>query len=200
MREIRGASVPELSTLLRKRLDDETESFASNDRFRLHGMNGRQIHRLLARMTDYIETRSGQPSRYEEYAKRGPKGYEIEHVWANHPERHTDEFEHPSDFEEYRNRIGGLLLLPKSFNAAYGDLPYKKKREHYLKENLLAQSLHELAYERNPGFKRFIKESGLAFRPHSEFKKADLDERHILYQKLAERIWSPERLTQKDAA
>jgi hypothetical protein len=200
MREIRGTSVPELSTLLRKRLDDETESFASNDRFRLHGMNGRQIHRLLARMTDYVETRSGQPSRYEEYVKRGPKGYEIEHVWANHPERHTDEFKHPSDFDEYRNRIGGLLLLPKSFNAAYGDLPYMKKREHYLKENLLAQSLHELAYERNPGFKRFIKESGLAFRPHSEFKKADLDERHILYQKLAERIWNPERLTEKAAS
>jgi len=148
-------------------------------------------------MTDYVETCSGQASRYNEYAKRGRKDYEIEHVWADHPERHTDEFKHPSDFDEYRNRIGGLLLLPKSFNASYGDLPYKKKREHYLKENLLAQSLHELAYERNPGFKRFIKESALPFHPHSEFKKADLDERQSLYQKLAERIWSPERLNLK---
>jgi uncharacterized protein DUF1524 len=110
-----------------------------------------------------------------------------------------DEFKHPSDFDEYRNRIGGLLLLPKSFNASFGDLTYKKKREHYLKENLLAQSLHALAYERNPGFKRFIKDSGLPFHPHSDFKKADLDERQILYQKLAERIWSPERLTLKAA-
>ena len=74
------------------------ETFASNDRFRLHGMNGRQIHRLLARMTDYVETRSGQASRYAEYAQRGRKGYEIEHIWADHPERHTDEFAHPSEF------------------------------------------------------------------------------------------------------
>ncbi len=46
-------------------------------------------------MTDYVETRSGQASRYSEYAQRGRKGYEIEHIWADHPERHSDEFAHP---------------------------------------------------------------------------------------------------------
>ena len=144
-------------------------------------MNGRQIHRLLARMTDYLETQSGMASRYAEYAQRGRKGYEIEHVWADHPERHTDEFAHPSEFQEYRNRIGGLLLLPKSFNASYGDLPYAEKREHYLGQNLLARSLHERPYDHNPGFLRFLEESGLPFRAHPEFKKADLDARQVLY-------------------
>lgn len=191
MRDIRGKSAPELATLLRERLDAETETFASNDRFRLHGMNGRQIHRLLARMTDYAETRSGMAPRYAEYAQRGRKGYEIEHVWADHPARHTDEFAHPSEFQEYRNRIGGLLLLPKSFNASYGNLPYAEKREYYLGQNLLARSLHERAYDHNPGFRRFIEESGLPFRAHAEFKKADLDARQTLYQHLAERIWDP---------
>jgi hypothetical protein len=200
MKEIRGKTVPELTALLRKRLDDDLESFDLNDSFRLHGMNGRQIHRMLARFTDYIETHSGQASRYEEYAQRGRKGYEIEHIWADHPERHTDEFAHPSEFQEYRNRIGGLLLLPKSFNASYGDLPYAEKREHYLGQNLLARSLHERAYDHNPGFKRFIEESGLQFRAHAAFKKADLDARQKLYQKLAERIWSPERLAQEAAS
>jgi len=200
MRDIRSKSAPELAALLRDRLDAETETFTSNDRFRLHGTNGRQIHRLLARMTDYVETRSGQPSRYSEYAQRGKKGYEIEHIWADHPERHTDEFAHPSEFQEYRNRIGGLLLLPKSFNASYGDLPYADKREHYVGQNLLAKSLHERAYDHNPGFKRFIEESGLLFRAHAEFRKADLDARQTLYQQLAGRIWSPERLAQEAAS
>ena len=194
MRDIRGKSAGELAIMLRERLDAEPETFASNDRFRLHGMNGRQIHRLLARMTDYVETRSGQASRYGEYAQRGRKGYEIEHVWADHSERHTDEFSHPSEFQEYRNRIGGLLLLPKSFNASYGDLPYNEKREHYLGQNLLARSLHEGAYNHNPGFKGFIKSSGLAFWAHANFKKADLDARQKLYGKLAEQIWSTDRL------
>jgi hypothetical protein len=60
----------------------------------------------------------------------GRKDYEIEHIWADHPELDTDEFSHPSEFREYRYRIGGLLLLPKSFNASYGDLPYAEKSEH----------------------------------------------------------------------
>lgn len=197
MRDIRGKSTDELAQVLRGRLDAETETFASNDYFRLHGMNGRQIHRLLARMTDYVETQSGQASRYAEYAQRGLKGYEIEHIWADHPERHTDEFAHPSEFQEYRNRIGGLLLLPKSFNASYGDLPYAKKRTYYLGQNLLARSLCEEAYEHNPGFLRFIKESGLPFRAHGKFQKNDLDARQKLYQQLAEQIWNPERLAQE---
>jgi len=198
MREIRGQDVPTLVELLTKRLAADQETFASNAGFRLHGMNRRQIHLLLARMTDYVETRSGRPSRYHEYVQRqGTKGYEIEHIWADQYDRHADEFSHPADFAEYRNRIGGLLLLPKSFNASYGDLPYAEKRKHYLKQNLLAQSLHEDAYQHDPGFARFVKESGLPFRAHAEFKKADLDARQELYRLLAEQIWSPERLRQE---
>jgi hypothetical protein len=203
MRDIRGKSATDLAALLGERLDAETETFAPNDRnarFGLHGMNGPQIHRLLARMTDYVETRSGQASRYVEYAQRGRKGYEIEHIWANRPERHTHEFDQGSVFQEYRNRIGGLLLLPKSFNAAYGDLPYADKREHYVGQNLLARSLHERAYDHNPGIRRFIEESGLPFRAHAEFSKADLDERVELYRKLAEQIWHPGRLSLEAAS
>src|SRR6202040_1326231 len=125
MRDIRDKTADELATMLRERLDGEAETFVSNESFRLHGMNGRQIHRMLARMTDHIETRSGQASRYAEYIqRRGKNGYEVEHIWANHPERHEDEFAHPNDFAEYRNHVGGLLLLPKNFNASYGDKPY----------------------------------------------------------------------------
>ncbi len=201
MRDVRGKGAPELAAMLKDRLDPETApDFAANPHFRLHGTNSPQIHRVLARMTDYVERCSGQPGRYAEYAKRGRQGYEIEHIWANHPERHRDEFRDASEFQEYRNRIGGLLLLPKSFNASYGDLPYEQKREHYAGQNLLAKSLHESAYDHNPGFKRFIEQSGLPFRPHATFSKADLDARQDLYLKLAERIWNPDRLAQEAAS
>lgn len=49
-------------------------------------------------------------------------------------------------------------------------------------------------YEHNPGFLRFVQESGLPFTAHEHFKKADLDERGLLYRKLAERIWNPDDL------
>jgi len=194
MKEIRGKSAADVAAILHQKLADEP-AFKDNDRFHLHGMNGKQIHRLLARFTVALETGSGLASRYAEYVqRRGKNGYEIEHIWANHPERHKDEFAHPSDFQEFRNRIGGLLLLPKSFNASYGDSPYAEKREHYLTQNVLAQTLHEKAYEHNPGLKRFIEQSGLTFRAYGQFKKADIDERGLLYLKLAEHVWNPQRL------
>jgi hypothetical protein len=115
-----------------------------------------------------VETQSGQASRYEEYSQRGKKGYEIEHIWANHADRHGDEFETPGEVEEYRNRIGGLLLLPKSFNASYGDLPFAEKRQHYAGQNVLARSLHEMAYDHNPGSRR-------AAAPLSRPRRTDLD-------------------------
>jgi len=93
-----------------------------------------------------------------------------------------------------------LLLLPKSFNGSYGDKPYVEKREHYYGQNLLAQSLHEKAYDHNPGFRKFRDESGLAFRPHAKFKKADLDARQELYRQIAEQIWNPKILMREAEA
>jgi len=86
------------------------------------------------------------------------------------------------------------LLLPKRANASYGSLPYEEKLPHYNSQNLLARSLHPQAYERNPGFLRFVGVSGLPFRAHQEFKLADLEERGELYCQLAERIWNPDDL------
>ncbi|WP_037461914.1 DUF262 domain-containing protein [Sinorhizobium fredii] len=194
MRDIRGLAPNELATRLREALSEETETFVSNERLRVHQQNRYAIHRILARLTDYVETSSGQASRYIEYVGDGPGRYEVEHVWADHPERHTDEFSHPSDFAEHRNRIGGLLLLPKSFNASYGDLPYREKLNHYRTQNLLAHSLHPDCYSHNPGFVRFVNESGLPFRALSTFNKSDLEERGQLYRQIAERVWNPDDL------
>lgn len=123
--------------------------------------------------------------------------HEVEHIWANQPEAHADEFRSPVDFAEYRNRIGGLLLLPKSFDASYGAMSCEKKVEHDNAQNLLARSLHPAAYDHNPGFLGFVERSGLPFKPHATFKIADLDQRQELYRLLAEDVWSPARLDRK---
>jgi len=195
MRDIRGLDPKPLAVKLRETLDKEEETFATNDRLYMHQQNRWYLHRILARMADYIERQSAQPGRYPEYVStQGKDRYEVEHIWAYKPERHKDEFSHPIDFEEYRNRIGGLLILPKSFNASYGALPYEEKLPHYNTKNLLARSLHPQCYDRNPGFMRFVEQSGLPFQPHTEFKKADLDARQELLRQLAERIWNPDDL------
>ena len=192
---IRSKPITKLVEILIKHLGNEKETFATNPHFGKHRRNGRQIHQLLARMLDYIETNSGRKSRYLEYIQRsGQNGYEIEHIWANKHERHADEFPQRIDFEEYRDRIGGLLLLPKKFNASYGERPYADKYDYYYGQNLLAQSLHEKTYNHDTGFSDFRDKSGLNFDFHIEFKKADLDARQELYRNIAEQVWNPENL------
>ena len=194
MHAIRGADISKLSDMLYLRLEAESYSFANNSLFRLQHGNGRKIFLILARMADYVEVQSGGSIQYVDYLRSGKNRYEIEHIWANRFEDHTDEFSHESEFQAYRNRIGGLLLLPKSDNASSGDDPYDKKLGVYSGQNLLAKSLLEQTYRNNPGFRRFREDSGLEFKPHPEFKKADLDVRQRLYLRLAEQIWNPECL------
>jgi hypothetical protein len=201
IRDIRCKTPGELALILLQKLEADVETNFSASRLSLHGMNRHHIHRILARITDHIERRSDIPSRYTEYVSgTGQKKYEVEHIWANMPERHTDEFPHAADFTDYRNRIGGLLLLPRSFNGSYGALPYEGKLPHYYSQNLLAKTLNESCYDHNPGFERFKRESGLPFQPHSTFRKEDLDERQDLYRKIAEHIWDPKQLLQEITA
>lgn len=199
MKDIRGLDVPALQETLLSALSEEKETFLSNDRLRVHVLNRYFLHRMLARITDYVETQSGQPSRYAEYVSTGPGQYEVEHIWADRPDRHAEEFPHPADFKEYRDRIGGLILLPKPLNASYRDLPYQEKLHHYNSQNLLARSLHPHCYSHNPGFLHFVRTSGLPFRPYEEFPRAALDERSVLYRQLAERVWTPELLRETTA-
>lgn len=196
MRDTRGLSPGNLAEKLHENLIKESETFHSNDRLRLHQQNRYALHRMLARITDFVETQSGQQSRYREYVAIGRSRYEVEHIWANHPDQHR-EFTHPADFAEHRNRIGGLLLLPKSFNASYGDLVYEEKLPYYTSQNLLAHSLHPQAYEHNPGFQQFIRQSGLPFHSHEHFTRKDIEERSKLYRLIAERIWDPSSLIQE---
>ena len=121
---------------------------------------------------------------------------EIKHIWADHSERHMEDFAHWNDFNSYRSHIGGLLLLSKSFNAGYSDLPCAEKRGRYLGQNLLARSLHEKAYDHNSGL-RFIEESCLPFRPHRDLRKREFDMRRQLYRRMAERTWDPDRLAKE---
>ncbi len=204
MKGIRRMALEELREDLTRRLSregtegDDYIDFTTQEAFHLHGTNGPQVHRLLARLTEFIEVRSNGAARYAEYANRSSKrgGYQIEHLWADHPERHIDEFSHPADFAAYRSRIGGLVLLPAPDNASYSDMSYPEKVEHYVKQNLLVRSLHPIAYKNNPGFTQFLESSQLPFESMPEFRKANLDDRQRLYTEIASLCWSPDRLNE----
>jgi hypothetical protein len=194
-RDLRNRDAEGVARYLHETAARMEESFDGNDRFAMHQQNTWQVHLLLARLTEWVETESSVPSRYEEFVTgQGKLRFEVEHIWANMPERHTDDFDSPGVFRDYRNRIGGLLILPKSFNASFGALPFDEKVKHYGAQNLLAASLYETTYERNPGFQHMIARTGLPFRPYPQLGKAQFDERQDLYRQIANQVWNPDLL------
>jgi hypothetical protein len=194
-KELRNLSLADLRDKLVARLTSDQTEFPLTEQPSLINWNAKSLHRQLARFTHWVEEQSGQPGRYLEYIVRsGKNAYEIEHLWANHFERHADEFAHAQEFASHRNRIGGLILLPKKINASLNDKTYADKVAHYQKENLLARSLHSACYEHNPGFLQMKTRTGLPFKAFDQFKRADFDARFEAYRGIAEALWSVNRL------
>ncbi|NOZ83995.1 MAG: DUF262 domain-containing protein [Epsilonproteobacteria bacterium] len=191
VKEIRDKTASELITIFKMKIKEYNENLSGMVSFGLHQQNKRFLRYLLARITNYIERESGIPSSFEQYINDSiKKPYQIEHIWSDIFEKHKDKFDQRDDFFTYRNKIGGLILLPEGTNQSFNKDPYEKKLPHYLKENLLAQSLHEDCYKKNPNFLTFKNNSGICFKPHKEFKKQDLIERSELYKEICESIWS----------
>lgn len=190
VKEIRNKDYSELVEIFDKKLSEMDEQWSGFEWFRLHGQNGRFVKYLLSRLSGYIDGLAGENTDFATYyhATNG-KPYEIEHLWANNFDNHRDEFEQLNEFNDARNSIGALVLLPRGTNQSYSDKPYSEKLEHYIKENLLVKSLHPLAYENNPNFNKLISNNGLAFRAHVEMKIADVQTRRDLYRQIAEQIW-----------
>lgn len=190
VKEIRNKDYSELLEIFENKLREMDEQWSGFEWFRLHGQNGRFVKYLLSRLSGYVDGLAGENTDFATYyhATNG-KPYEIEHLWANNFDNHRDEFEQLNDFNDARNSIGALVLLPRGTNQSYSDKPYTEKVEHYIKENLLVKSLHPLAYENNPNFNRLISHNGLAFQAHADMKIADVQSRRDLYRQIAKQIW-----------
>lgn len=198
-KDIRDKDIDQLYQYIRQSAKDIHVQFPFDriDEFRLNQFTARYMMHILARLISYISTQSGIDLKFPHIVNRKIKdSYDIEHIWANvfEQDNHQKEFTTAYEFEQYRNMFGGLLLLPKSINRSLKDLPYNDKRFKYVQQNILAKSLHPDCYKNEPGFKRFINDSGLSFKPFDKFDRSDLDERQRLYKEIAKKIWSLESL------
>lgn len=196
MKQLRNHTDPQhLAETMVELLHQEGATFDSNHHIGMDMRNGGKVHHFLARLTAFVESGSGKTLAFDTLVSNNIKNrYQIEHVWANHYDRHLDEFQHPADFNWYRERLGALLLLPSDINQSFQDQPYEHKLEHYSSQNMLMASLGQRAYQHEPGFLQFVEQSGLAFRPHDSFNKADIDARQALYREMAKQIWDPQHL------
>ena len=202
-RDIRGKSLDDLIDTLCAKLDQDNVGFegsVSPQRYgltdlRLNQFSRRYIYHLLARLTAYVEAGSGMSDLFDKYVDRQTKNpCDIEHIWADDYSRYKAECPTQQDFDEWRNNVAGLLLLPADVNRSFQDKPFAEKAPHYSKQNLYAASLTATAYQHQPQFLGFINTHGLTFRPYETFGKDEQVERRWLVLSLALRVWSPERL------
>ena len=180
-KRIRGKSSHEISDVLEASPIDGMN--AINPLPSLNPQNRNRFKVLIALITEIVARESGQS---DYLLNRRDEKIEVEHIWSDHFEEHLGEFANEQEFASSRDSIGDLLVLPKSFNASYGDKPYSEKVELYLQQNVLAQSLNRAKYSNNPGFLRLLERSGLLFKPYAKFTKTAIAERTELYRAILE--------------
>jgi hypothetical protein len=178
---IRGLCVEDLKKYLNT---DPLESPALNGTPTLNQQNRSRFRVMLSLITEIVAVHSNAP----DYPLNHPD-IEVEHIWSDHFEDHTDEFQDPESFKNARNSLGDLLVLPKSFNASYGDQPFAQKVVQYFSQNILAQTLNKNKYSNNPGFLDYMNKTGLPFKAYDQFKLASIRERTALYRLILEDNW-----------
>jgi hypothetical protein len=177
---IRGKDIEELEKIVK---EDPLKSPELKGIPTLNQQNKKRIKVLLSLITEIIASNS-EESNY----LLDKKDMEIEHIWADHFEQHSDECKDEAEFSMIRNQIGDLLVLPKSFNSSYGDEKFANKVVHYIQQNILAQTLNKNKYTNNPGFLKFKENSKIPFKSYDNFTKDSIMERTNLYKEIL--LWN----------
>lgn len=202
-RDIRRKPLTELVEILKQKLADDDVSFQGSTSKGRTGLDGlglnqfsrRYIYHLLARLTEFTERGAGRTETFEKLVNREVKNpFDIEHIWADNYSAVESQFSDPTEFDDWRNQVASLLLLPADVNRSLQDKPYEYKREAYRKQNFYAASLDETAYLHQPQFQQFIQSTGLPFKQFEHFNKAEQRQRRQLLGAMVDQIWSPSRL------
>lgn len=207
-RKIRRKGLDELVGLLSEELatDDVTVQGSATQKWRKglagFGLNQHSkayIFHLLARVTAFTEFNSGRGDNFPTLVDRSAKNpFDIEHIFADDFGMYAGVFTNEQDFDDVRDNVASLLLLPQDVNRSLQDKPFADKRKVYAQQNFYAASLSDAIYEHQPQFRQFKDKQQLPFEAYADFTKVEQGKRAHLLLTLVEAVWSPERL--KDAA
>lgn len=202
-RDLRRKPLKELVTILVDKLASDDVTFHGSvqkgrdgiQKLALNQFSRRYIFHLLARVTAFTDAGSGRADPFPSLVDRGQKNpFDIEHIWSNDYADHADTFANKEEFEELRNTVPALLLLPADVNRSLQDKPYGYKLGKYASHHVYTASLGRGAYVNQPQFEAFRSEMNLPFAAFDTFGKVELDARRQLVARLVDQIWSPDRL------
>lgn len=190
MTQIRNADLKTIGIRLTAVLQRMNEKLDAIKDFELNQFTGRYMLHMLARITDYVDTRMGRASQFVAYIDRTSKSsYDIEHILPDDYPTYSAMFNDEEDFKNNRRKFGNLIILTLDHNRSYQDMTYCEKVTHYISDNILAQALNEGAYTNNPKFIALTSE--FTFKAHMDkFDKEVIKERLQLYTELSKAIWN----------
>ncbi len=197
VKELRNKNLIELAPVLKKSIDKMDYQWEGTHHFTYNYRTNRKIVKhLLARISGYLDDLVEAPTKYKDYHDPDGLPYQIEHLWADKFSRHSDEFDTVEEFQEYRNKIGGLVLIQEKKNQSLGDLSYEDKLDHYAAQNTYAKTLHPICYKNEPAFSKSLEIQRLGFKSYPTLTKDNIVERSQLVQRICEQLWSTEYFTE----
>ena len=131
IKSIRHKETTEVFNDLREKVKGIEQTWSATETFNLNNQNKKFTKHLLSRISSHVDYLAGDTKNYLSYQDPGEgKPYEIEHIWADNfeaiKEHVKDNIKDEFQFEQWRNKIGALLLLPQGVNQSLSDKSYEK--------------------------------------------------------------------------
>ena len=173
----------------------EYERFLQRD---FTNMDKRTLRYFFARIEKYICDNIGKEMVFSVYdiSTKGTawkSGFHVEHILSRNPES-ISRFSNEEEFENLRNRLGGLLILRGRDNISSGNELYHDKLRTYSNGLEWGRTLVADTYHSNLSLRdfnnRFISKYDIGFEPVDVFDKNALSKRSQLLYAIAKEIWS----------
>jgi hypothetical protein len=152
-KQLRNLPTDELKAKLKDLITNEKDQLDAITTASYEAIKRQDLLHLIGRITAAIENGMQLPATtgFEVYVDRtrDSKTFDIEHLLPDSFTKVNDDlaksalppFSSKTDFEKTRNKIGGLILLPRGRNRSMKDMAYSEKLVRYANENILAQTL-----------------------------------------------------------
>ncbi|MBW4209819.1 DUF262 domain-containing protein [Enterobacter asburiae] len=205
--DFRDKNIDDLKNVIFSKVNQIKSEISNIKLIKFDKANRKQdLLRFLSRIADFMESEMHITNSvgYETYINRqlDHKTFDIEHLLADKfnevnsylTDNNKVIFSTKEEFSRVRNSIGGLILLPRGRNRSLKDAMYSDKIGAYGTENILAQSLTDDFYKNQPNYSRFSVKHNITLKPFSIIDKDAIRERADIYENLARKLWSLEKI------
>lgn len=194
MKQIRGKPMPELLAFVQAQWPTYVAILSKLPAMTYTKNDRTEVLYVLARMAAYLESELSLTTAvgFETYwsRDRGGKTFDVEHILCLKPsDAKALGFAGDAEHQNERNKLGALVVLPRSRNRSLQDKIFSEKLSAYATENVLAQSLSAGFYVSNPAVSAFAAKCP-ELTSMTDFTKSSIEQRGALYAKLAAAVWT----------